>query len=146
MLDKARLRALRLVKNLDQSRLPGLTQNQVSNCEKHGTDSIRLLILLATALDCTEGFLLGKSYPNLRVDVAGDVRMAASRMAFDVFRDRHSTTEIDSQRCARVLGHPTAPITADGWAALAEQIALAVTPPEGGSFRAFDGGKAVSRP
>ena len=91
----------------------------MSRCEKDGTDSIKLLEGLATALDCAEGFLLGR------------LRQAASRMASSVLVDRPGTASHPQQRCARLLSHSAAPLTADDWQTLADLIDRAV-PPAGG--------------
>lgn len=142
MFDKARLRALRLIKGLGQDGLKGLSQNQVSNCEKNGTDSIRLLSLMATALDCSEAFLRGKEFESLNLDDTTEVRRVASLMALDVFCKCLAATDARNLVCRRVVGHAAAPITCEGWIALAEQIELATAPTDGGNFRTIEGGKA----
>ena len=129
-LDRKRLKALREIKALKQDQLSGLTQNQVTNCERLGTDSIELLEKLATALDCTPNFLLGRGFKDVDFEVPTQVRPVASRLAFGAFAARIKTTDVQRQRCRRVRGHRAAPLTADGWATLAEQIDLAV-PPKG---------------
>ena len=132
--DRSRLKALREIKGLKQEQLPGLSQNQVYRCEKYATDSIKLLEKLVDALDCPEGFLLGRTYPDLDLSNPEEVRRVASRMAFDVFADRRKTASHQRQRCFGVLGHNAAPLTADAWEILAQQIDLAV-PPDGDGQR-----------
>lgn len=126
--DPRRARVLREVKGLKQDELRGMSQNQVTRCEKNGTDSIKLLEGLATALDCAEGFLLGRLFPTLDLDDRAAVRQAASRMAFDAFVDRPGTASHQQQRCARLLSHSAAPLTADDWQTLADLIDRAVPP------------------
>ena len=130
--DRSRLKALREIKGLNQDQLPGLSQNQVYRCEKYGTDSIKLLEKLVDALDCPEGFLLGRTYPDLDLANQKEMRRVASRMAYDVFADQRETVAHQRQRCYSVIGHGAAPLSADAWMALAEQIDLAVPPESDG--------------
>ena len=116
------LRKLREVKRLNQGDLSGLKQSQVSDCERRGTKNSDTVEKLANALECTTDFLLGRTMVDLPLEEA------ASLMAFDVFVNRLTTTKSQRQRCHRVLGHKSAPVTADGWSGLAEQIELAVPP------------------
>lgn len=141
-LDRLRLKRLREIKGLKQSELTGLTQNQVTLCERKGTDSIVLLERFAAALDCTPDFLLGLGFETLDFEKRDDVIVAASRLAFDVLAKRPNTLDHQRERCWRVLGHPWAPLTADGWTILAEQIDRACPTNGGTTLRSIEGGKA----
>ena len=128
------LRQLRDLKRLNQGDLYGLKQSQVSDCERRGTNNSYTVEKLADALDCTTDFLLGRTLVDLPLEEA------ASLMAFDVFVNKLTTTKSQRQRCRRVLGHKSAPVTADGWSWLAEQIELAVPPEdESRTLRAVNG-------
>ena len=123
-----RLKDLRHLKGFNQKALAArterLTQSQISECEQRGTQSTDLVEQLAEALDCTTDFLLGRG-PAL------DLRQTASRMAFDVFAANLPRDDPNRQRCSKVLGHPSAPITSADWAVLAEHIKLAIGPSDG---------------
>jgi hypothetical protein len=142
-LDQQRLKSLRGIKGLKQSELRGLTQFQVTECERKGTDSILLLEKFALALDCTPDFLLGRGFETFDFKNPDDVKVVASRLAFDAFAERPNTPDHQRERCRRVVGHRSAPLTADGWIILAEQIDLAFGPTDGGAtLRSIEGGKA----
>ncbi|SRR5258705_5857058 len=84
-------------------------------------------------MDCEIDFLYARGRFE-KIDLSeGSIqpREAASEMAFVFFVGR----EIDAgrrNRCRRVRGHKAAPITADAWCDLAEQIEIACGP-SGGS-------------
>jgi transcriptional regulator with XRE-family HTH domain len=131
--DPERLRRVRELKKLKQTDLAkgvGATQTRISECEKDGLPSLELLEKFANALDCTTDFLLGRVFVGESADALGSV---VSQLAFDVFAARLSTSKTQRDRCRRVLSHRAAPLTADGWAVLAEQIELAVGPPSDAS-------------
>ena len=140
-LHRLRLKRLRDIKGLKQSELDGLTQFQVSECERKGTDSILLLEKFALALDCTPDFLLGRGFEALDLEKPNDVKAAASRLAFDVFAKRPATLDHQRDRCWRVLGHLSAPLTANGWTVLAEQIDRACPPNGETTLRSIEGGR-----
>jgi transcriptional regulator with XRE-family HTH domain len=131
-----RLKRLREIKQLNQKSLAaaaGVTQSQISDCERGIGPGIELLEKLATALDCTTDFLLGRSYD---VDDNDQMRDAVSRMAFDVFCRRPGLSSLEMERCRRVLGHSSAPVTAHAWVILSQHIELALGPsPTGTSMR-----------
>jgi transcriptional regulator with XRE-family HTH domain len=123
------LRELRHWSQRDLADAAGLPQSRISEFES-GTKPTRVehVEALATTLDCTVGFLLGLEYKRVRSD---QIRSIATEMAYTVFCDRDATTELQRKRCRRVLGHAAAPVTADAWTALAEQIDRAVSPERG---------------
>jgi transcriptional regulator with XRE-family HTH domain len=134
-LDTSRLSRLRKLKNnmkqTDLARAAGVTQTHISECEAGKEPSVAVLEKIADALDCTTDFLLHRSF--LNVDDDDDTfRAAASQMAFDVFAIRINVDADQKERCRRVLTHSAAPVTADGWAVLSEQIQLAIGPTNGG--------------
>jgi transcriptional regulator with XRE-family HTH domain len=143
-LDFHRLGRLRKVKNnmkqADLARAAGVTQTHVSMCESgEEVPSVELLEKFAVALDCTPDFLLHWSF--LGVDEDDDAfRAAVSSMAFDAFAERINVGTDQKDRCRKVLRHPIAPLTADGWAILSEQIDLAIGLPPSGDLRLVHGG------
>ena len=100
----------------------GLPQSRISEFET-GTKpkKVEHVEALADALDCTLGFITGREYT--RVEFYEAVR----RMAFDAFAERPDTTDRQRYHCRRVLRlYEGAPLTADAWRVLAEQIDVAV--------------------
>ena len=75
---------------------------------------------LADALDSTLDFLYSRG------EHYRDAQEAAIRMSFDVFRRDLKFSNEQREWCERVLDHPAAPLTADGWRNLAEQTELAL--------------------
>jgi transcriptional regulator with XRE-family HTH domain len=127
-----RLCDLKGVKQTMLAELTGLSQPKISDCNRGIRVTVETLELLATALDCTTDFLLGRHPAS--VDESDDLfRAVVSRMAFDVFDARLNVSVDHKARCRRVLGHPRAPISADAWLTLAEQIQLAIGPADGGA-------------
>lgn len=125
----AGLRDLRHWKQTDLAKVSGLSQTRISAVESGTAPKVEQLEALANALDCTTDFLLGRSYKD------ESLRVAASEMAFGVFVERLSTPGDQRARCRRVLGHIAAPVTAEGWTHLAEQIERAMGPTGGGSLQ-----------
>ena len=127
-LDVERLEYLRkLLRSFTQTglaRAVGLTQSQISGYERGLTTNIPSdhLETLATVLDCTTDFLLGRTWVGMPLE------RAASQMAFDVFADHNKTTDEQRRRCRNVLGHPNAPLTGNAWITLAALIDRAVPP------------------
>jgi transcriptional regulator with XRE-family HTH domain len=122
-----RIRKLKLVKQTELASSADVTQTRISECQAGQDPSLALLEKLADKLECTTDFLLNRTFHG--ADESDDsFREAVSLMAFDVFARRESTKDEQRHRCRRVLGHRSAPVTADGWATLAEQIDLAVSP------------------
>ena len=142
--DPQLLKRLRIAKGWTQSDLAkasGLKQPQVSECESGAVaPPVDVIEKLAQGLDCTPDFLLGW----VRVTVADDddLKSLASQMAYEAFARRLTTTHDQKARCSKVVGHRAAPLTADLWAILAEQLDLAFGPPNGGKkLHAINGGK-----
>src|SRR5688572_15746078 len=104
-----------------------IAQSQVSDCKKGICRTTELTEKLARTLDCTPDFLLGWSFAGVDDDEDA-FRAAVSRMAFDAFNARIDIAVEYKDRCRRVLIHKAAPITAEGWAILAEQVKLAIGP------------------
>jgi transcriptional regulator with XRE-family HTH domain len=124
-----RLKVLRDAKDWGQdelSRHSGLSQSVIAKSEKGtnvpGSDALEKL---AQALDCTTDYLLGRG-----PDYAS-VAAAAAHMAFEVFITRVGFSDEQRERYRRVLQHPDAPKTAQGWGVFAEKLELAMgrTPP-----------------
>lgn len=136
----ARLRKVKLnMKQADLARMVGVTQTHISELEAGKEPSVPLLESLADFLDCTTEFLLRRSFKN--VDEDDDAfRAAVSEMACDAFTERMKVDGEQKLRCRRVLGHRAAPVTADGWAILSEQIARAIGTPPTGDLRLAKGG------
>ena len=128
----ARLRKLKgNLKQADLARAVGATQTHVSDCEGGKEPSVQLLEKIADAMDCTTDFLLHRSF--VGVDDDEELfRAAVSRMAFDVFASDKLTDE-QRDRCRKVIRHRAAPLTADDWRILSEQIDLAIGQTNGGS-------------
>lgn len=123
-----RLVEVKDIKQQDLADRAEIAQSQVSDCRKGVCRTNELTEKLAKALDCTPDFLLCWSYPGVDDD-AGQFRAAVSQMSFDVFVSREKTTTKQKERCRKVLSHGSAPVTADGWVILAEQIDLAFGDP-----------------
>jgi hypothetical protein len=87
-----------------------------------------VFLRVADELYCTTDFLFRRG-PFKDADEPDELREAASQMAFDFYIERLHVSQIDRDRCARVLGHGSAPVTAHGWQDLAEMIRRAVDPP-----------------
>lgn len=112
------------------------SQSQISDCNRGIGPTIELLEKLATGLDSTTDFLLGRV---MSADASEDsFRAAVSRMAYDVWAARIKVNTDQRRQCSRVLGHPVAPVTADAWAILSEQIGLAMGPEK--DFKLIPGG------
>jgi transcriptional regulator with XRE-family HTH domain len=144
-LDGNRLRALRELKDIRTQQaladLVGVPQSHISDLEKGKLRNPNVFVRVADKLDCTTDFLFRRG-PFRDADSPKDFRAAASKMAFDSFASNPKTGPRRRGFCARVVGHRAAPLTAAGWAALAEQIDLAIGPTEGGTkYRSIAGGK-----
>ena len=122
------------IKQVTQQRLAAIAavaQSQISDCTRGTCRTNELTEKLAVALDCTPDFLLGWSFPE--VDDDDELfRAAVSRMALDAFEKR-DVSDDQKSRCRKVLRHRAAPVTADAWAILSEQIELAIGPTNGGT-------------
>ncbi|SRR6266511_4089134 len=143
-LEPNRLKRLRHIKGLNQRDVAsagGLTQSQVSECEKGAAATVEVLEKLANGLDCTTDFLLGRSFVGVDAD-EGAFKAAVSSMAYDVFAVRLTISNDQRNRCRRVLVHHAAPLTANHWAILSEQIDLALGPTNGATtLHVIDGGR-----
>src|SRR2546422_3594609 len=141
-LDTQRLSRLRKVKGMKQgelARLAGVTQTHISECEGGKEPSVAFLEKLADSLDCTTDFLLGRSSPEADLDEEA-FRAAVSGMAFDAFARRINVGSEQKDRCRKVLRHSAAPLTADAWVILSEQIDLAIGGPSNGALQLLRGG------
>ena len=127
-----RLRKLKGIRQTDLARFARVSQTRLSECEAGQDPSVPVLEKFADMLECTTDFLLRRSFPTAD-DSEELFRASASRMAFDVYDRRRNVNDDDRMRCRRVVDHFAAPITADGWAILAEQIKLAIGPMNDGS-------------
>jgi transcriptional regulator with XRE-family HTH domain len=132
-LDGKRIRAIRELKGISTQKalgeLVGVAQSHIWDLESGKLRNQAVFLRVADELECTTDFLFRRG-PFKDADSPDALREAASRMAFDVFCDRLSVPAIDKDRCGKIVGrHAEAPITADGWQALAEMIAIAVDPP-----------------
>jgi transcriptional regulator with XRE-family HTH domain len=125
-----RLRSIKSVRQMTLADLAQVAQSQISDCERGIGPTLDLLEKLATALDCTTDFLLGRTFVGVDNDDEA-FREAVCRMAFDAFAERLNVPVDHKDRCRRVLQHHTAPITADAWAVLSEQIEMAIGPGNG---------------
>lgn len=137
-----RLRKLKQIKQTELATFAGVTQTRISECQAGQEPSVSVLEKFADRLECTTEFLLHRSFR--RAEESDELfRAAASRMAFEVFTARSTLRDEERERCRRVVGHFAAPLTADGWAILAEQIGLAIGPTKGGGaeLRSIHGGK-----
>ena len=104
----------------------------MSEFEAGQDPTLPVLEKFADMLECTTEFLLHRSFQN--ADDSDELfRAATSRMAFDVFDADRDVKDDHKIRCRRVVGHAAAPITAQGWGILAEQIELAIGPTNGGT-------------
>jgi transcriptional regulator with XRE-family HTH domain len=131
--DGARLKALRELKGIHSQQaladlvgLPPGKQPYICDLEKGRIRNQDLFLKVADALDCETDFLYARGrFKNIDLREGSiQLREAASEMAFVFFVER----EIDERwriRCRRVRGHKAAPITADAWCDLAEQMDLA---------------------
>ena len=131
-----RFNRLMALKNVTQTQLADtadMAQSQVSDCKKGICRTTDLTEAIAKALDCTPDFLLGWSFPGVDDDDAL-FRAAVASMAFDAFAKRDIGAD-QKDRCRKVLRHALAPLTADGWATLSEQIDLAIGSPPSGDLR-----------
>src|SRR6266550_2273605 len=128
-LDGSRLKSLREMKGLRRQQaladLVGVPQSHICDLEKGKLRNEEIFLRVADELDCTTDFLFRRG-PFKNADTPELLRAAGSRMAFDSFVERLNVTALEKERCRRVLGHPYAPVTADGWNAFAEMVALAV--------------------
>lgn len=141
-LDGARLKALRELKGLrTQQALADIVcvpQSHICDLEKGKLRNAGVFVRVADELDCTTDFLLRRG-PFKHADQPSELRDAASRMAFDVFSSNLDISQQRRELCRRVIGHRAAPLTADAWVDLSEQIEMAVGPGEGGvKFRKVD--------
>lgn len=117
-----RLKALREAKGLSQEQLgqkAGLHHSIITKSEK-GKNLPRsdALDKLALALDCTMDYLHGRGYDDVSPAVA------AREMALDVFVAQEGVTDEQRAMCRRLLQHPDAPRTAQGWRSLLEMMEL----------------------
>jgi transcriptional regulator with XRE-family HTH domain len=120
----ARIRKLKgLSQDVVGERCGGLRQPAVSKWLAPGArsdDTPPFLERLATALECRTDYLLGRCLQHL------EEREAVSLMALEVFEADIAISAEWKARCRRVVGHAHAPVTKDGWIALAQQVDLAV--------------------
>jgi transcriptional regulator with XRE-family HTH domain len=133
-LDGARLKAFRELKSFrsqqELASLVGVPQPHISDMESGKLRNQAVFLRVADELDCTTDFLFRRG-PFKDADQPEEMREAASQMAFDFFVERLDVGPAQTERCARVLGHPDAPISVKGWKSLAEMIdrALGTDPP-----------------
>lgn len=121
-LDGARIRGLRELKGIRSQqaladRVGGVQQSNIWDLEKGKLRNQAVFLRVADELDCTTDFLFRRG-PFKDADGPEQLRQAASQMAFDCYSARLNTPQSDRDRCGQVLGHASAPITADGWQAL----------------------------
>ena len=129
--EPGRLKALRDAKGFSQEALAeraGVHQSVITRSEQ-GKSEPRgsALDKLASALDCTLDYLYGRSHSDK------DASAAAAYMAFEVFCKSENVSQEQRIRCGRVIDHPNAPKTADGWRSLSDLIELAVGPTPSGT-------------
>ena len=140
-IDGHRLRALRELKGLrTQQALAALvkvSQSHICDFEKGKLRNPEVFVKIADELDCTADFLFRRG-PFRNADAPDELRKAASQMALEIFTDRINVTPLQRERCQRVLGHPDAPVTSQGWKSLTEIVELAIgsPPPHLGLARA----------
>lgn len=131
-LDGSRIRALREVKGIRTQKaladLVGVPQSHIWDFEKGKLRNQNVFLRVADELECTTDFLFRRGLFKA-ADKPEELREAASQMAFDCYCARLNVAQIDKDRCRRVLGHFSAPLSSDGWQALAEMISRAVDPP-----------------
>ena len=139
-LDGVRLKALRELKGFRSQQAfadaIGVSQSHICDLENGKLRNQDVFVRIADELQCTTDFLFHRG-PFRDADQPVAFREAASRMAFDIFSERLNVPIIQIERCARVLGHADAPITAQGWKSLGEMIdrAIGPTPPKIGMAR-----------
>jgi transcriptional regulator with XRE-family HTH domain len=130
-IDGARVRALRELKGIRTQQaladIVKVAQSSICDLEKGKRRNDDVFLRVADELDCTTDFLFRRG-PFKDADDPDKLQDAASRMAFDCFVGSTNIDPVHRERCARVLGHPEAPVTAKGWKALAEMIDLAIGP------------------
>jgi transcriptional regulator with XRE-family HTH domain len=124
-LDGVRLKAFRELKGFrsqkDLAELVGVSQPHICDMESGKLRNPAVFLRVADELDCTTDFLFRRG-PFKDAEKPEEVREAASQMAFDLFVERLDVSVARKQRCARVLGHPDAPLTMRAWKSLAEMI------------------------
>jgi transcriptional regulator with XRE-family HTH domain len=140
-LDGARVKALRELKGIwSQQALAdrvGVPQPHICDLERGKVRNIEVFLKVADELDCTTDFLFRRG-PFADAENPEAFRAAASQMSFAVFASAIDVSLVQRERCQRVLAHPAAPVTANGWKSLAEMVELAVgpTPPTVRQLRA----------
>jgi|SRR5690242_8253558 len=117
------LREAKLLSQEQLGKLAGLSQSVIAKTEKgKNLPGSEALEKLSDALDCTIDYLHGRGpeYDNPAT--------AAAHMAFDVFVRKRVLTDEQREGCRRVLSHPDAPKSAEGWRSLSEMMDLAIGP------------------
>jgi transcriptional regulator with XRE-family HTH domain len=118
-----RLRELRESKHLQQNEIEGVPYSAVRKIENgHANPSLEVLKQLAVALDATTDYFLGLG-ENYETPAS-----AAVKMSFSLFERDIATSSERAERCRRVLDHPDAPRTVNGWRSFAEMVELAIGP------------------
>src|SRR5260221_7082527 len=130
-LDGVRIRVLRELKGLQTQQalagLVGVPQSHVCDLEHGKLRNSTVFVRVADKIDCTTDFLFRRGrFKN--AEPSEQIRHAAIRMAFDCFAARLDVTADQRARCQRVVAHPGAPMTSDGWKVLAEMIDRAIGP------------------
>lgn len=141
----SRFNRLLALKEITQQQLADavhVAQSQISDCRKGICRTNELTERIAQALDCTPDFLLGWSFKEIGDDEPL-FRSAVAQMAYAAFAARINLSVEKRDWCRRVLHHTKAPLTADAWAILAEQIELAVNPTPPGDLRIVRGSGAA---
>jgi transcriptional regulator with XRE-family HTH domain len=117
------LKALRETKSLSQealAKMAEISHSAIAKCESgKSTPNSETLDRLAVALDATIDYFYGRGPEKL------DPATAAASMSLDVFLRDKNFTNVQGERCRRVLSHPRAPKTSAAWRALAEMMELA---------------------
>lgn len=134
-----RLESLRKEKGLERQELAllvGCSLSQVTKHENGQAESIQVIVKCATALDCELDYLYerGTTYAN--------VTDAAVRMSFGFFSRDLRCTDVHRERGARLLNHPSAPRTAQGWRELMDLVDTALGPEQPSSPAWFHPKKA----
>lgn len=132
-----RLVKIKDIKQTELAAAADVAQSQISDCKKGICRTNELTEAIARALDCTPDFLLGWSFKGVDDDNAL-FRAAVASMAFDAFSTRDFNSD-QKDRCRRVLHHASAPLSADAWAILCEQIDMAIASPPGGDLQLVKG-------
>ena len=135
-----RLKDLREAKGLSQEQLEelsGVSHTMITKYERgKSKPSGESLNKLAVALDASTEYFYGREFDD-DDPASSDPKIAAARMAYDVFYKNKTFSVEQRDRCRRAMIHNDAPRTAKAWRSFCEQIELALGPPAS-SGRQFD--------